>query len=332
MLEWFKKFFIPQAENDYKPNVLEKAALMGMMVLVLLSFSIANFQSIIWVSSEWLVSTILPAVVTDATNEARADEGRAPLLRNSLLDEAARLKAEDMARGGYFAHWSPTGVSPWHWFNEAGYSYVHAGENLAVHFTDSGAVVEAWMNSPTHRDNILNNNYTEIGIGSAEGQYEGYDTVFVVQMFGAPAAPVPAESVVVEEVPEVAIEEVPVEVAEIESVPVVAGVESESVGVTESGTVVYESFAATVNETATAVVTEPEPVSFFGKLATSPRLVLQILYGFIGGLVIVALLLAIVIEYRRQHPVQLAYGFAMLAFMVLLFQIHTVMTGGILIA
>jgi hypothetical protein len=66
---------------------------------------------------------------------------------------------------------------------------VHAGENLAIHFTDSGDVVQAWMDSPTHRANIMNGNYTEIGVGTAEGTYEGFDTVYVVQLFGTPARP-----------------------------------------------------------------------------------------------------------------------------------------------
>ena len=163
-----------------------------MAVLVLLSFVATNLQALLWQSSDWLVGTILPAVVVDLTNEERADEAAVPLVRNSLLDEAARLKAEHMAKNSYFAHHSPDGVSPWYWFERVGYTYAHAGENLAIHFTDSSAVVEAWMQSPTHRANIVNNNYTEIGVGTAKGTYDGFSTVFVVQLFGTPAAPVVA--------------------------------------------------------------------------------------------------------------------------------------------
>lgn len=334
MRDWFKQFFIPGENNDFKPHALQRAALVGMGVLVMISFSIANLQSVLWISSEWLVSTILPAVVTEATNAARADEGRAPLVRDSLLDEAAQLKADDMAAKGYFAHWSPEGVSPWHWFNQAGYTYKHAGENLAVHFTDSGEVVDAWLDSPTHRENIMDAKFTEIGIGTAKGRYEGYDTVFVVQMFGAPAVAVVAENIP-ESIP-VASPAVLAEVEEIDVVPEVAGVaESDSsVDVTEAGTVVYESFAAITDPEATLSQGEevPAPLSFWGRLATSPKLVLQILYSIIGVLVVIALILSIVIEWRRQHPVQLAYGFAMLAFMVLLFELHTLASSGALIS
>lgn len=295
-----------------------------MMSLVLISFSLANIHSVLWITSDWLVSTILPAVVTDATNKARASEGQAPLVRNALLDEAARLKAEDMARNGYFAHWSPTGVSPWHWFGEAGYTYAHAGENLAVHFTDSGEVVEAWLNSPTHRANILNGNYSEIGIGTAEGRYEGYDTVFVVQMFGTPAEAAPVAASVSEET--VVAEVTPVE-EETES----------TVAVTDAGTVVYESYAATENPGAVlAEVDSGERVDskagFLGRLATSPKLALQIAYSVIGLIVLGLLISALVIEWRRRHLVQTAYSAALIAVMTLLFVLHSIISGGAVIA
>ncbi len=332
MRNWLKQFFIPSENNDYKPHALQRAALVGMVVLVMISFSIANLQSVLWISSEWLVSTILPAVVTDATNAARADEGRAPLVRDSLLDEAAQQKAEDMANNGYFAHWSPAGVSPWHWFEVAGYSYKHAGENLAVHFTDSGEVVDAWLDSPTHRENIMDEKFTEIGIGTAKGRYQDYDTVFVVQMFGAPAARAAAANT-----PEPTAEAgATTETEEPVGAPEVAGANEtqSSIDVTEAGTVVYESFATTTDPEATLSQGEevPPPSSFLGRLATSPKLVLQILYSIIGVLVVIALLLSIVIEWRRQHPVQLAYGFAMLSFMALLFQLHALISSGALIS
>lgn len=167
-----------------------------MAVLVLLTFLGTNLQALFWQSSHWLISTVLPAVVVDMTNNQRSQNNQAPLVRNAVLDAAAQRKADDMAKHQYFSHYSPTGVSPWHWFDEAGYVYAHAGENLAVHFTDSKEVVDAWMKSPSHRENIVGPQYTEIGVGTARGTYEGYDTVFVVQLFGTPAV-VPAPKPVV---------------------------------------------------------------------------------------------------------------------------------------
>lgn len=174
--------------SKYALNKLQKTAVMGMVAMILLTFAATNIQAVLWQSSNWLVSTVLPAVVVDLTNEERADENKTPLHRNTTLDAAAKLKAQHMAKNHYFAHFAPDGTSPWHWFDEAGYVYAHAGENLAIHFTDSDEVVEAWMDSPTHRANIVDDKFTEIGVGTAKGTFDGYDTVFVVQLFGAPAA------------------------------------------------------------------------------------------------------------------------------------------------
>lgn len=192
MSKKLKDFFIPHKGNDYAPHSLRKAAVSGMVLMVMLSFAMSNLHSILWVTSDWMVSTVLPAVIVDLTNDERSDEALGQLSRNTTLDQAAQLKAQHMAQNSYFAHFSPDGVSPWHWFAQVDYSFVHAGENLAIHFTDSGEVVDAWMESPTHRANIMNGDYTEIGVGTAEGVFEGYDTVFVVQLFGTPAQAAPA--------------------------------------------------------------------------------------------------------------------------------------------
>jgi len=159
-----------------------------MLVLVCLSFAGANLHAALWQNSEWLISSVLPSVIVELTNEERDEHVVGGLSRSAVLDVAASLKAEHMAEHQYFAHYAPDGTSPWYWFEQVGYRYTNAGENLAVHFTDSGDVVEAWMNSPGHRANILNREYTQIGVGSAQGTYKGHDTVFVVQLFGTPAS------------------------------------------------------------------------------------------------------------------------------------------------
>lgn len=141
-------------------------------------------------NSKWMSGAVLPAVIVDLTNKERGHGELGTLKHSSVLDAAAKLKADDMAQNEYFAHYSPKGISPWHWFGEVKYNFVHAGENLAIHFTDSADIMQAWMDSPTHRANIMNGNYTEIGVGTAEGTFEGFKTVYVVQLFGTPAAPV----------------------------------------------------------------------------------------------------------------------------------------------
>ena len=187
MYQKIKDHLIPHQGNNFAPPILQKTAVLGMLGLILLSFLVTNFQALLWQNSGWLVGAILPAVVTDLTNQERANLVLPLLKRNPILDQAAQLKANDMAVNGYFAHNSPTGITPWYWFGQVGYLFTYAGENLAVHFSDSDEVVSAWMASPTHRANIVNSNYTEIGIGTARGIYQGYETVFVVQLFGRPA-------------------------------------------------------------------------------------------------------------------------------------------------
>jgi len=329
MKDYSRRLFVPNEANNFQPHSLQKAAMVGMLVLTLITFSVVNLQSILWLASEYLVAAVLPAVVLEETNASREREQLPTLRRNSELDEAARLKAENMAEVGYFSHWSPDGISPWHWFEEVGYSYAHAGENLAVHFTDSTAVVDAWLNSPSHRANILNEQYTEMGIGTAVGQFEGYDTVFVVQLFGAPAAAIP----VVEPADTLgATADTPLtEDVAAAGAPTIAGESDDvrNVELTESGTVVLESFATTSDKTALAATAAP---SGFWKLATSPRMVLQIVYSMIGLFVMGALLMALVLEWRRHHPIQIAYSAALLAVMIVLFEIHLVFSGAVTIA
>ncbi len=97
-----------------------------------------------------------------------------------------------MVAGSYFAHYSPSGVSPWHWFTAAGYAYTHAGEDLALNFTNSETLEAAWMASPTHRANILKSVYTETGVGVAHGTYLGSPAVFIVELFATPTHTNPA--------------------------------------------------------------------------------------------------------------------------------------------
>ncbi len=124
------------------------------------------------------------------TNEERTEEGLTPLAQNTLLDLAARLKAEDMATKGYYAHIAPDGTTPMDFVSRAGYRYRLIGENLVVQRTSAKQVVDAFMGSPGHRTNILRKDFTEIGVGTAKGLYKGEETTFTVQIFAAPQVPV----------------------------------------------------------------------------------------------------------------------------------------------
>lgn len=183
---WFKNYFIPYKGNDYKPQFLRhEARMLSLLLILVLELGFIVQVYVIFDKTSFLAS-VLPGVIATLTNSERSDNNVAPLVENVLLDKAAQLKAEDMASRGYFAHTSPDGKNPWYWFKQVGYDYHFAGENLAVNFFESEDVAKAWMNSPTHRSNIVKKEYTEIGIGVANGVYEGRDTVFVAQLFGTP--------------------------------------------------------------------------------------------------------------------------------------------------
>lgn len=120
------------------------------------------------------------------TNENRADQGLNALTENAQLDTAAKLKLEDMFTNNYWEHVAPSGVQAWDFMKTSGYTYEYAGENLAKGYHDSASTVNAWMNSQTHKDNLLNKNYTEIGVAVGSGKLDGKPVTLAVQIFGKP--------------------------------------------------------------------------------------------------------------------------------------------------
>ncbi len=134
-----------------------------------------------------------PTVLTGAgvitwTNSQRAANGGLPALReNAKLDAAALAKVKDMFALQYFEHESPTGAGPDKLADSAGYEYILIGENLALgNYGNDKALVQAWMDSPGHRANILNKNFQEIGVAVLKGTFEGRTTWLAVQEFGLP--------------------------------------------------------------------------------------------------------------------------------------------------
>ena len=104
------------------------------------------------------------------TNDERAKAGCGPLRMNSALTKAAEAHASDMVDKHYFAHDSLDGRSPFDRMKAAGYSGGAMAENIAVGYSSAAAVVEGWMNSPGHRQNILNCTYKWLGVGYDSGQ------------------------------------------------------------------------------------------------------------------------------------------------------------------
>ena len=133
---------------------------------------------------------IVPADVIALANAARSKAGLATLHENATLAQAAKNKANDMIKNDYFAHTSPKGVEPWHWMKEAGYRYSAAGENLAINYTNAKEQHTAWMNSETHKSNILSTRYKEIGVAVVTGKIDGKESIVTVEMFGTPVVAV----------------------------------------------------------------------------------------------------------------------------------------------
>ena len=124
-------------------------------------------------------------IVLLVNNERTKDELK-PLNENQELDDSAKNKADDMFAKDYWAHNSPDGTAPWNQFISAGYTYKHAGENLARNFSSPEGTVLAWMKSPAHKSVILNPKYTETGVWVGEGKVNGIETFLIIQHFAAP--------------------------------------------------------------------------------------------------------------------------------------------------
>jgi uncharacterized protein YkwD len=318
MKKTLKKYFVPHPENDHKPHILREKAVFVMAIITIVLF-FASFLGNRAVKNIKSLAAIQSAFLVDLANEDRADLGLSQLAINDKLVNAATLKASDMAEKSYFAHISPEGKTPWYWIQKAGYSYVHAGENLAVNFEDSEDVERAWMNSPTHKANILSNKYTEIGISTAVGTYKGERTTFVVQMFGSPKKTV-AQNI------ENSLSTKVAEASEVKSSGEVNEQVVEQTNVlaaTPEASVVEEgNFMSFVNPEATPeelnqveVSNSDEKVTYtnwFERMLVSPTVVVSNLYVVLMALIIFSLVLKIFIEIRLQHPKNIAYGIILL--------------------
>lgn len=132
-------------------------------------------------------SAITAQKVIELVNTSRLDNNLNILSENAHLKAAAENKAQDMFEHSYFLHTSPEGKTPWYWIEKNNYTYIHAGENLAIHFSNAENEHQAWMSSPSHRKNILQSSYTEIGVAVKKGNWKGTPTTIVVQIFGTPS-------------------------------------------------------------------------------------------------------------------------------------------------
>lgn len=185
MFHTLKHWFVPHHSNNHRAKALHIDA-MFVYAFAFVIFNVAtrvisiNHPDILGYATNIHVQQLLAE-----TNAKRAEAGLPALSLNPQLSQAAAGKASDMFGKNYWAHVSPDGKTPWDFINGAGYKYSVAGENLAKNFQDSNGVVNAWMNSPSHKENLLKPNYKEVGFAVVNGILQGEETTLVVQMFGS---------------------------------------------------------------------------------------------------------------------------------------------------
>ena len=186
MIKHVKNYLFAHKGNNHKPHLLRERSL-GALVLIGLVLFCTSLGSSYVLNKTDFGAAVVSSVLVDLTNQHRIENNGKALTINPALELAAYMKAKDMADNQYFAHTSPTGVTPWQWFSKAGYNFLYAGENLAINFSESIDVESAWIASPTHNANLISAKFDETGIATYQGIYNGRQTVFVVQLFGKKA-------------------------------------------------------------------------------------------------------------------------------------------------
>jgi len=131
-------------------------------------------------------------LLTD-TNQARQSANDQPVSLSPELNRAAQAKANDMVSRNYWSHLTPEGKTPWAFIDNTGYRYQKAGENLAYGFDSSSDIIKGWLNSPAHKENMLDTNYSQVGFGIASSQnyQNGGPETIIVALYAQPGtAPV----------------------------------------------------------------------------------------------------------------------------------------------
>ena len=196
MIKFLRHLLLPHESNNHRAKILHiDSILIVITLLIFSSFLLSSIQSkypkVLGISYN-----ITPVDLLNVTNKVRQENGLSALALDSALSQAASNKAADMFAKDYWAHVAPDGATPWGFIKNSGYVYLYAGENLARGFSNTSDVVNAWMASPSHRDNMLSSNYSDVGFAIATGNLTGSDTVLVVEMFGTKYAGTAATPVI----------------------------------------------------------------------------------------------------------------------------------------
>jgi hypothetical protein len=312
MFKWLKRQFVPHEINGFRPLFLRRESavrLAGALIVIELVFFVLPTLYFPQYARDLHLGSVLPGVLATLTNEERSKYNLPTLTVNSQLSQAAQLKADDMASKGYFSHNSPDGKTPWYWFEAVGYKYNYAGENLAVNFSDSEEVTQAWMNSPSHQANLVGRNYSEMGTGIASGIYKGNETIFVVQLYGAPKLvvaaagpkPVAGVPVVSKPAPQPAAKPAPVVPKQVTPAPQPQ----------PAPDTVNVATAPVAERVLGESIPENAPLkapSIFNRLMSSPRQATNAVLYLALAVVIVALFMNMAVKFEYQFPDLVANG------------------------
>jgi len=182
----FFYYFLPHSQKKTRSKLLSSKFFLSYILLLLIPIFGLNFSSNIFPGVLGYASNISIESLFEETNKIRIENNIQAVKLNKDLSNAAYNKALDMFKNNYWSHISPSGTEPWDFILASDYDYIYAGENLAKNFYNSNDVVKAWFDSPSHKDNLLNTNYQEVGFAVVNGVLNGFKTTLVVQMFGQP--------------------------------------------------------------------------------------------------------------------------------------------------
>ena len=284
--------FTPRHTNNHRPKIFHPKSLAVLAAVVVGLNSgirpLAGFSGgVLGYASDIQITQVFEQI-----NQQRVENSLPALKLNDKLSEAARRKASDMFASDYWAHINPTnGREPWYFFDAAGYDYRYAGENLARDFSTTVPLIKAWMNSSTHKENIVSTRYQETGIAVVNGVLNGVETTLVVQLFGTKKSAITA-------VPQIT--NTGLQAESLAKTPAVLPAETEKISVAA-----YQSLLS------------PFDLSKSLALATL-------------GLLAVVLMVDSVIIWRRRIPRLVGHNLAHLVFLICLIGIVSIMSQGVI--
>ncbi|MDP4001226.1 MAG: CAP domain-containing protein [bacterium] len=186
-----KYALIASEENDYQPFITKPMAL-AVFILIIWALRLLGPTAV-----SFAESTIDAGDLMVKINIERTQRFIPALITDQRLDSAASVKSSDMLARSYFAHQNPENDYVWPTIEKTGYTpYLTLGENLAMDFVSADAVVRAWMNSPTHRENIVNDRFQDQGMASIFGLFEpNHNSILITNLFGTLLNSTPAPAV-----------------------------------------------------------------------------------------------------------------------------------------